>query len=164
MSLFIFSEQIVIKYLFIYFFLLDEDDDLYDKEKSLYNKSAFTEKSHPDRGFEPDRELLEELGGENVLLDEKNISLRKELSQLRIEVTNLQRTKGDLEGQLEINRKIMRKTEEENNHLGWRINDMEEQVELLQEKLKDRSSLETLRGKALEASKQQIKQMKSNKL
>ena len=108
--------------------------------------------------------MLEELGGENVLLDEKNISLRKELSQLRIEVTNLQRTKGDLEGQLEINRKIMRKTEEENNHLGWRINDMEEQVELLQEKLKDRSSLETLRGKALEASKQQIKQMKSNKL
>jgi DNA-binding protein H-NS len=55
----------------------------------------------------------------------------------------------------------MRKTEEENNHLGWRINEMEEQVEFLQEKLKDRSSLEALRGKALEAAKQQIKQLKS---
>ena len=66
-----------------------------------------------------------------------------------------------MEGQLDINRKIMRKTEEENNHLGWRINEMEEQVEFLQEKLKDRSSLEALRGKALEAAKQQIKQLKS---
>lgn len=51
--------------------------------------------------------------------------------------------------------------ESENNGLSSRLSEAEEKCKLLQDKYKDYSCLENLRGKNLEIAKQQIKQLKS---
>ena len=48
--------------------------------------------------------------------------------------------------------------EAENNYLGQRIAELEEQLQFMQQKYKDNSSLEQLRGRNLEGAKLQIKQ------
>lgn len=81
-------------------------------------------------------------------------------SQKRIRSEIVFKKNAELEKELKLKEKIMNKMEQENKYLGQKIAELEEKNVFLQEKYKDSSSLEVLRGKTLESAKTQIKQIK----
>ena len=59
----------------------------------------------------------------------------------------------ELEKDLKVKEKIKHNLEKENSFLGKRVQELEEKCNFLQEKYRDTSSLEALRGKTLEKTK-----------
>ena len=82
-------------------------------------------------------------------------------SKLRILNKQLTGELQKLENEFNLQKKLYKKLEQENNYLSQRISEQEEQLRFLQDKYQDKSPLDVLRGKNLENAKVQIKQLKS---
>ncbi len=81
-------------------------------------------------------------------------------SQRRLRTELLARRNTDLERELRAKEKVLVRVEQQSQFLAQRVSEFEEKYVLLQEKYKDRTSLETLRGKMLENAKHQLRQAK----
>lgn len=122
------------------------------------------------------QEIREDLSHENTSFDlpadfkdafnrksvESNMNMSSvEETRLRVANKQLSDQLQKYENEANLQKKLYKKLEQENSHLSQRVSEQQEQLEFLQEKYRDKSSLESLRGKNLENAKMQIKQLKT---
>ena len=81
-------------------------------------------------------------------------------SRVRIETKRYQDQLAAAEHEMNFQRKKYANLEQESNYLTQRINELEEHVSFLQDKYKDHTSVESLRGRNLANAKTQLKQVK----
>ena len=138
------------------------DGSLYQSKNNTKDRHDFSKSSNDNQDLTIDHIHEKE---EEPISDRKFNGTGRVLpavgeSRVRIETKRYQDQLAAAEHEMNFQRKKYANLEQESNYLTQRINELEEHVSFLQDKYKDHTSVENLRGRNLANAKTQLKQVK----